>query len=87
MYSVLASVPASAQVSSVPCPQPQTEELRGQAPEWALMDDAHRIERTFRFRDFREALTFVQKVGGLAESEGHHPDAGTVAQLQARMAA
>jgi hypothetical protein len=27
-----------------------------QAPEWALMDDAHRIERTFRFRDFHEAL-------------------------------
>ena len=48
--------------------------LRGQAPEWALMNDAHRIERTFRFRDFREALTFVQKVGELAESEGHHPD-------------
>jgi 4a-hydroxytetrahydrobiopterin dehydratase len=28
----------------------------------------------FRLRDFREALTFVQKVGELAESEGHHPD-------------
>jgi 4a-hydroxytetrahydrobiopterin dehydratase len=38
------------------------------------MDDARRIERTFRFRDFREALTFVQNVGELAESEGHHPD-------------
>jgi 4a-hydroxytetrahydrobiopterin dehydratase len=54
----------------------EAEELRGQAPEWALLDDAHRIERTFRFRDFREALTFVQKVGELAESEGHHPDIG-----------
>jgi 4a-hydroxytetrahydrobiopterin dehydratase len=52
----------------------QAEELRVQAPEWALMDDSHRIEHTFRFRDFREALTFVQKVGELAESEGHHPD-------------
>jgi 4a-hydroxytetrahydrobiopterin dehydratase len=54
----------------------EAEELRGQAPEWALLDDAHRIERTFRLRDFREALTFVQKVGELAESEGHHPDIG-----------
>ena len=36
------------------------------------MDEAHRVERTFRFRDFREAL--VLKVGELAESEGHHPD-------------
>ena len=48
--------------------------MRGQAPEWALMDEAHRVERTFRFRDFREALTFVLKVGEPAESEGHHPD-------------
>jgi 4a-hydroxytetrahydrobiopterin dehydratase len=52
----------------------QAEELRAQSPQWALVDDAHRIERTFRFRDFREALTFVQKVGELAEFEGHHPD-------------
>jgi 4a-hydroxytetrahydrobiopterin dehydratase len=46
----------------------------GQAPDWELRDDARRIERTFRFRNFREALTFVQRVGELAESEGHHPD-------------
>ena len=40
----------------------------------ALMDNAHRIEKTFRFGNFREALAFVQKVGELAEAEGHHPD-------------
>src|SRR6516164_7231454 len=45
-----------------------------QAPDWELRDDAHRIERTFRFRNFREALAFVQRVGELAETEGHHPD-------------
>ena len=55
----------------------EAEELRRQAPEWALMDEAHRIERTFRFRDFREALTFVQKVGDLAESEGRHSAGAT----------
>jgi 4a-hydroxytetrahydrobiopterin dehydratase len=60
--------------AAMAAPSHEAEELRGQAPEWALMDEAHRIERTFRFRDFREALTFVQKVGDLAESEGHHPD-------------
>ena len=27
-----------------------------------------------RFRDFREALAFVNRVGGLAEAAGHHPD-------------
>jgi 4a-hydroxytetrahydrobiopterin dehydratase len=45
-----------------------------QAADWELRDDARRIERTFRFRNFREALAFVQRVGELAETEGHHPD-------------
>lgn len=57
-----------------PLTAPEAEKLRGQAPEWALLDDARRIERTFRFGNFREALTFVHKVGELAESEAHHPD-------------
>ena len=35
---------------------------------------AHHIERSFRFRNFREALTFVQEIGELAEAEGHHPN-------------
>src|SRR6266545_4215208 len=37
-------------------------------------DEANRIERTFRFHNFRDSLGFVQKVGDLAETEGHHPD-------------
>jgi Pterin 4 alpha carbinolamine dehydratase len=32
-----------------------------QAPDWHLLDDAHRIERTFRFPNFAEALAFVQR--------------------------
>jgi 4a-hydroxytetrahydrobiopterin dehydratase len=39
-----------------------------------LVDDAGRIERTFRFKNFREALSFVHEVGELAEAEGHHPN-------------
>ena len=50
------------------------EDHRRQTPAWALLDDAHRIERTFRFRNFREAMDFVSKVGAIAEEEGHHPD-------------
>jgi 4a-hydroxytetrahydrobiopterin dehydratase len=49
-------------------------ELLSQAPSWALMDDARRIERTFRFPNFQQAMDFVVKIGGLAEAEGHHPD-------------
>jgi 4a-hydroxytetrahydrobiopterin dehydratase len=52
----------------------EAESLRAQAPDWSLVDDAHRIERTFRLRNFREALSFVEQVGELAETEGHHPD-------------
>lgn len=57
-----------------PLTRDQAERLLAQAPEWTLVDEAHRIERTFHLRDFREALTFVQEVGQLAETEGHHPD-------------
>jgi 4a-hydroxytetrahydrobiopterin dehydratase len=57
-----------------PLTRDEAERLQAQAPDWELRDDAHRIERTFRFRNFREALTFVGEVGELAEAEGHHPD-------------
>lgn len=43
------------------------------APEgWVERDGA--LEREFRFADFAEALAFVNRVGALAEAEGHHPD-------------
>jgi 4a-hydroxytetrahydrobiopterin dehydratase len=52
----------------------EAERFRAQASDWDLRDDAHRIERTFRFRNFCEAGAFVQEIGELAEAEGHHPD-------------
>jgi 4a-hydroxytetrahydrobiopterin dehydratase len=59
----------------VPALTPQeAERLRGQVPEWSLSDDATRISRTFKLQNFREALTLVNKIGELAESEAHHPD-------------
>ena len=39
---------------------------------WPEVDGA--FEREFRFRDFDEALAFVNRVGQLAEAENHHPD-------------
>jgi len=47
---------------------------RGSVPEWTLNEDASWIERTFRFRNFKQAMAFVRAVGDLAECEGHHPD-------------
>ncbi|HEX7191905.1 MAG TPA: 4a-hydroxytetrahydrobiopterin dehydratase [Thermoanaerobaculia bacterium] len=35
---------------------------------------AHHLEREFRFPDFAQALAFTNRVGALAEEEGHHPD-------------
>jgi 4a-hydroxytetrahydrobiopterin dehydratase len=52
----------------------EAQRFQAQAPNWELGDNAHRIQRTFRFRNFREALAFVQEIGELAENEGHHPD-------------
>lgn len=40
---------------------------------WTNVDDKL-IQKSFSFKDFKEALAFVNKVGELAESEGHHPD-------------
>jgi 4a-hydroxytetrahydrobiopterin dehydratase len=52
----------------------EAERFRQQVSQWELRDDAKRIERTLKFRNFREALSFVQQVGELAEREDHHPD-------------
>src|SRR5580704_9988495 len=57
-----------------PLTREQAELFHAQAPDWQLLEEAHRIERSFRFRNFREALTFVQEIGELAEAEGHHPN-------------
>lgn len=40
--------------------------------EWELAEG--KLRRTFKFKDFRQALDFVNRVGEIAEQEGHHPD-------------
>ena len=52
----------------------KAEELLKEIPLWSLAPDAKSISRQFAFKDFAEALAFVDRVGALAESEGHHPD-------------
>lgn len=44
-------------------------------PEWAVVepDGIKRIERIYRFRNFIEAMAFMNVVGEIAEAEGHHP--------------
>jgi 4a-hydroxytetrahydrobiopterin dehydratase len=57
-----------------PLGRAEAEAYLEQADEWQLLDDGKRIERRFKFKNFREALAFVDRVGALAEAEGHHPD-------------
>jgi 4a-hydroxytetrahydrobiopterin dehydratase len=51
----------------------ELDALSKQVPKWKVMND-HHITRAFKFADFRQALAFVNKVGHLAEEQGHHPD-------------
>ena len=52
----------------------EAEILLPQAPGWRLWENGTRLERRFEFQTFATALAFVNRVGDLAESEGHHPD-------------
>lgn len=40
---------------------------------WDVIDNK-KLEKTYKFKNFKEALDFTNKVGALAEEEGHHPD-------------
>lgn len=72
---------ALAEKTCTPCrggiPPLTEQEAKGllvQAPDWALQEAATRLERTFKFKNFAEALGFVRGAGELAEAEAHHPD-------------
>ena len=59
-------------------PRVTDAEIRGlkpAIPEWELIerDGIPRLERVYQFPDFQAALAFTQRVGALAEAEGHHP--------------
>jgi 4a-hydroxytetrahydrobiopterin dehydratase len=47
--------------------------LHQQVPQWKVINE-HHITRTFTFPDFKQALDFVNRVGAVAEEQGHHPD-------------
>ena len=49
-------------------------------PHWKIVerDGINRLERSYRFKDFAQALSFTNQVGELAEAEGHHPARDTL---------
>ena len=74
MASELASkscVPCRGGVS--PLKGPELVALQERVDGWNVFQE-HHITKTFTFPDFQKALDFVNKVGALAEEQGHHPD-------------
>jgi len=60
---------------AIPVSPSERNRLLEQWPRWELIeiDDVERLRRVFSFRNFAEALAFTNRVGELAEAEGHHP--------------
>ena len=51
----------------------ELEKLHSGVSKWTVTNE-HHLHREFRFPDFKQALEFVNQVGEIAESQGHHPD-------------
>jgi 4a-hydroxytetrahydrobiopterin dehydratase len=56
-----------------PLKGPELAAIAGQVPGWQVVNE-HHITKSYKFSDFVNALAFVNKVGALAEEQGHHPD-------------
>jgi len=50
----------------------EVEDLIGLLPKWSLKEKS--IAREFRFKDFRQAMDFVNKTADVANDQDHHPD-------------
>lgn len=53
----------------------QTVEYKKQIKDiWQVIEDGHKLQAKFKFKDFKEAMLFVNKVADIAEEEQHHPN-------------
>ena len=52
----------------------EAEAFLARTPGWSLFEAGRRLVRHYPFADFQSALDFVNRVGALAEREGHHPE-------------
>ena len=79
---VMPDIKALTKMKCIPCrggePTVTDLEIKGfhpQVSEWEIIErnNIKRLERVFRFKNFRQALEFTNKIGDIAEQEGHHP--------------
>ncbi|HHP7245298.1 MAG TPA: 4a-hydroxytetrahydrobiopterin dehydratase [Elainellaceae cyanobacterium] len=61
--------------NSPPVTPEEIDTLKPQIPNWSIVDrdGTSRLERVYKFLDFKQALAFTQAIGEEAEKEGHHP--------------
>ena len=52
----------------------EVEVLLREVEGWQAVDDNRKITKRFKFEDFVRAMSFINRMADLAESEGHHPD-------------
>jgi len=56
-----------------PLKEEESNELLKQVPDWLVKNNKF-LKRKFKFKSFKEALDFVNKVGEICEKENHHPE-------------
>jgi len=58
-----------------PMSEGEIAQMLSEVPGWEVMEveNQKRLQRTFKFRDFATALEFTNRIGQIAEAEGHHP--------------
>jgi len=58
---------------TLPLPKKEATALSARVPDWKITEDK-KLERELKFKNFSEAMRFVNRVAELAEKEGHHPE-------------
>lgn len=57
-----------------PLTKEEVEPYIAAVPQWKLDETGAIIKRTFTFKDFMEAVNFINRIAKIAQEEGHHPD-------------
>ena len=62
-------------VGAPPVTSDEIAELHPKVAEWQIVteDGIPKLDRLFKFKNFKDAIAFTDSVGAAAESEGHHP--------------
>ena len=70
------SVCVACQIGAPKVTKVEASQLLAEIPDWQIVsiNNILQLERQYQFKNFKDALAFTNKVGELAENEGHHPE-------------